>query len=166
MIAHSMGNYVLQKAMSAAWTRKINHCSLVFLINSSWLPPTLITIFSMRAGAPDNNDGQAIVNLSYRITALYSGKHSVLGLSAGLKHFGTRRLGRSGLANCPPLVDALPATDNVWDVDCSSFFKQDVNAQAIHGTYFETPETIGLMREILRGIDRGVLESRGSNNRR
>ena len=32
MVAHSMGNYVLQKAMSAAWTRK-NQPLLVSLIN-------------------------------------------------------------------------------------------------------------------------------------
>jgi hypothetical protein len=55
----------------------------------------------------------------------------------------------------------LPATDNVWDVDCSSFFKPAVGGQAIHGAYFETPETIDLMRDILRGIDRGVLKARG-----
>jgi esterase/lipase superfamily enzyme len=161
MIAHSMGNYVLQKAMSAAWTRK-NQPLLASLLNQLVMVAADVDNDLFDTGAPDNNDGQAIVNLSYRITALYSGKDSVLGLSAGLKHFGTRRLGRSGLANCPPLVDALPATDNVWDVDCSSFFKQDVNGQAIHGAYFETPETIGLMREILRGIDRGVLEAAGA----
>jgi len=161
MIAHSMGNYVLQKAMSAAWTRK-NQPLLASLLNQLVMVAADVDNDLFDTGAPDNNDGQAIVNLSYRITALYSGKDSVLGLSAGLKHFGTRRLGRSGLANRPPLVDVLPATDNVWDVDCSSFFKQDVNGQAIHGAYFETPETIGLMREILRGIDRGVLEAAGA----
>jgi len=108
-------------------------------------------------GAPDNGDGGAIVNLSYRITALYSGRDAVLGASAGLKHFGTRRLGRSGLANRPPLVTQLPATDNVWDVDCSSFFAPTVSGQDIHGAYFVTDGTIELMRQILRGIDRGVL---------
>jgi len=85
-------------------------------------------------------------------------------MSAGLKHFGTRRLGRSGLANRPPLVTQLPATDNVWDVDCSSFFAPDVSGEAIHGTYFETDGTIELMRQILRGIDRGVLETTGITN--
>ncbi len=71
-------------------------------------------------GAPDNNDGNAIANFTYRITALYSGRDSVLGASAGLKHFGMRRLGRSGLPNHPPLADASSPTDNVWDVDCSA----------------------------------------------
>ncbi len=161
MIAHSMGNYVLQKAMSAAWTRK-NQPLLASLLNQLVMVAADVDNDLFDTGAPDNNDGQAIVNLSYRLTALYSGKDSVLGLSAGLKHFGTRRLGRSGLPNRPPLVDTLPATDNVWDVDCSSFFKPEVNGQAIHGAYFETRETIDLMRKILRGIDRGVLQAAGA----
>jgi hypothetical protein len=74
-----------------------------------------------------------------------------------MKHFGTRRLGRSGLANRPPLVTQLPATDNVWDVDCSSFFAPDVSGESIHGAYFVTDGTIELIRQILRGIDRSVL---------
>jgi hypothetical protein len=62
-----------------------------------------------------------MVNLTYRITGLYSGRDEVLGASAGLKQFGTRRLGRSGLAHRPPMVIAPPATDNVWDVDSLRF---------------------------------------------
>jgi hypothetical protein len=111
------------------------------------------------AGAPDNDDGRGLVNLCYRITALYSGKDAVLGMSAGLKHFGTRRLGRSGLANRPPSVTQPPPTDNVWDIDCSSFFSANINGENIHGAYFVTDGTIELMRQILRGIDRGVLQA-------
>ena len=48
------------------------------------------SLFDM--GAPDNNDGSATANLTYRITALYRGRDGVLGASAGLKHFGIRRL--------------------------------------------------------------------------
>jgi len=43
----------------------------------------------------------------------HSGKDPVLGLSAGLKHFGKRRLGRSGIDH------DFPVPDNVWDIDCS-----------------------------------------------
>jgi esterase/lipase superfamily enzyme len=156
MIAHSMGNYVLQKAMTAAWTRK-NQPLLASLVNQLIMVAADVDNDIFDAGASDNGDGQAIVNLTYRITGLYSGKDAVLGLSAGMKHFGTRRLGRSGLANRPPLVTQLPATDNVWDVDCSSFFAPSVSGQDIHGAYFVTDGTIELMRQILRGIDRGVL---------
>jgi hypothetical protein len=76
--------------------------------------------------------------------------------SAGLKHFGARRLGRSGLSHRPPLVSAPPETDNVWDIDCSSFFPANAGGGVSHGAYFVTDATIELMRQILRGIDRGV----------
>jgi len=49
----------------------------------------------------------------------------------------------------------------VWDVDCSSFFPPDVGGEAIHGAHFDTPKVIGLMRQILRGKDRGVLKATG-----
>lgn len=160
LIAHSMGNYVVQKAMAAAWTRK-NQPLLVSLINQLLMVAADVDNDLFDAGAPDNNDGSAVVNLTYRITALYSGRDEVLGASAGLKHFGTRRLGRAGLANRPPLVTQPPKTDNVWDVDCSGFFPASVSGTDIHGAYFVTDETIELMRQILRGVDRNVLSNTG-----
>ncbi len=160
VIAHSMGNYVLQKAMAAAWTRK-NQPLLVSLINQLLMVAADVDNDLFDTGAPDNGDGSAIVNLTYRITALYSGRDEVLGASAGLKHFGTRRLGRAGLAHRPPLVTQPPQTDNVWDVDCSSFFPATVSGTDIHGSYFVTDRTIELMRQILRGVDRGVLATTG-----
>jgi esterase/lipase superfamily enzyme len=161
LIAHSMGNYLLQKAMAAAWTRK-NQPLLVTLINQLVMVAADVDNSLFDAGAPDNDDGAAMVNLTYRITALYSGRDAVLGASAGLKHFGARRLGRSGLATRPPLITAQPQTDNVWDVDCSDFFPGDVSGEAVHGAYFDTAATIELMRQILRGIDRGVLIKSGA----
>jgi len=160
LIAHSMGNYVVQKAMAAAWTRK-NQPLLVTLINQLIMVAADVDNDLFDADAADNADGDAIANLSYRITALYSGRDAVLGASAGLKHFGTRRLGRSGLAHRPPIVDVPPATDNVWDVDCSTFFPAEVDGSSIHGAYFVTDATINLMRQVLRGIDRKVLDELG-----
>jgi hypothetical protein len=58
------------------------------------------------------------------------------GVSGGLKHFGVRRLGRTGLSTRPPLADPASRTDNVWDVDCFSFFPSEVDGAAIHGAYF------------------------------
>jgi esterase/lipase superfamily enzyme len=161
MIAHSMGNYLLQKAMAATWTRQ-NQPLLTVLLNQLLMVAADVDNDLFDAGAPDNGDGQGVVNLSYRITALYSGKDAVLGMSAGLKHFGTRRLGRSGLASRPPLVTQPPPTDNVWDVDCSSFFAANISGENIHGAYFVTDGIIELMRQILRGIDRGVLQAAGA----
>jgi esterase/lipase superfamily enzyme len=160
LIAHSMGNYLLQKAMAAAWTRK-NQPLLVTLINQLVMVAADVDNNLFDAGAPDNADGAATVNLTYRITALYSGRDAVLGSSAGLKHFGSRRLGRSGLATRPPLVTTQPQTDNVWDIDCSDFFPGNISGESVHGAYFDTEATIELMRQILRGIDRGVLEKSG-----
>jgi len=153
MISHSMGNYVLQKAMAAAWTRK-NQPLLVSLINQLVMVAADVDNDLFESDASDGTDGDAVANLTYRITALYSGRDAVLGASAGLKHFGTRRLGRSGLAVRPP-----EGKDNVWDVDCSGFFPATVAGMAIHSAYFDTRATLDLMRDILRGIDRSVLET-------
>lgn len=153
MIAHSMGNYLLQKAMAAAWTRK-NQPLLLSLLNQLLMVAADVDNDLFEAGASDGSDGNAIANLTYRVTALTSGRDEVLGMSAGLKHFGTRRLGRSGLAVRPPTH-----TDNVWDVDCSSFFPPATAGKDIHSAYFETAGTLALMRQILRGVDRGVLDA-------
>ena len=157
LIAHSMGNYLLQKAMAAAWTRK-NQPLLVSLVNQLLMVAADVDNDLFDSGAADNGDGNAIANLTYRITSLFTGRDAALGASAGLKHFGTRRLGRSGLANRPPAVTSRPATDNVWDIDCSSFFPQNVTGIAVHSAYFATDGTVALMRQVLRGIDRGILE--------
>lgn len=153
IIAHSMGNYVLQKAMQIAWTRK-NQPLLVSLINQLVMVAADVDN-DLFAGlqADDGADGIAMKNLIYRITALYSGRDPVLGMSAGFKHFGARRLGRSGLeahSFAPP---------NVWDVDCSKLFSE--RQTNIHSAYFEEPRTIELMRGILTGLDRGVLQDAG-----
>jgi hypothetical protein len=59
------------------------------------------------------------------------------------------------------LITSLPQTDNVWDVDCSAFFPPAISGTSIHGAYFVTDATIDLMRQILKGIDRGVLVKSG-----
>jgi esterase/lipase superfamily enzyme len=155
VISHSMGNYVVQKAMAAAWTRK-NQPLLVSLINQLVMVAADVDNDLFESNASDGSDGDAVANLTYRITALYSGRDAVLGASAGLKHFGTRRLGRSGLAVRPPTDK-----DNVWDVDCSSFFPDSVAGMSIHSAYFDNAGVIKLMGDILRGFDRSVLESLG-----
>ena len=155
LIAHSMGNYVTQKAMAAAWTRK-NQPLLVTLINQLVMVAADVDNDVFETSSIDAGDGAALANLCYRITALYSGRDAVLGASAGLKHFGTRRLGRSGLAVRPPTT-----FDNVWDIDCSSFFPPTVEGIQIHNAYFDTAGTLALMRELLRGIDRSVLATLG-----
>ncbi len=102
IIAHSMGNYVTQKALSSVWKRN-NQPLSVSLINQLVMVAADVDNDLFDAKGEDATDGEAVANLSYRISSLYSGRDDVLGTSAGLKHFGTRRLGRSGLATEPPL---------------------------------------------------------------
>jgi hypothetical protein len=103
-----------------------------------------------------HGDGGGIANLTYRVTALDTGRDSVLGASSGLKHFGKRRLGRSGL----DLTYAIP--DNVWEVDGSKLIDSKLNGINVHGAYFtQQAKCYDLMRAALRGIDRSVLVSEG-----
>jgi esterase/lipase superfamily enzyme len=125
---------------------------LVSLINQLVMVAADVDNDLFEPSAHDGSDGNAIANLTYRITSIYSGRDAVLGASAGLKHFGTRRLGRSGLAVRPPT-----RTDNVWDIDCSSFFPESVGGMSIHSAYFENAEVVKLIGDILRGVDRSVL---------
>jgi esterase/lipase superfamily enzyme len=153
IIAHSMGNYALEYAMNALWTRK-NQPLLVSLMLEVLMVAADVDNDLFRAGENvTHGDGEGLANLSYRITALYTGRDDVLGASAGLKHFGKRRLGRAGLD------DTCPVPDNVWDIDCTNLFMRQVNGIEIHGEYFDPSETqiYGLFRELLKGSDRSIL---------
>jgi esterase/lipase superfamily enzyme len=155
VIAHSMGNYVVENAMNVVWTRK-NRPLLVSLINQLVMVAADVDNDLFRAGDNvEHGDGEGIANLCYRITAMYSGKDSVLGASAGLKHFGKRRLGRSGLDR------TCPIPDNVWDIDCSNLFGNKVSGLEVHSAYFNQQNCYDLMRQLLRGIDRSVLVGTG-----
>jgi len=155
VIAHSMGNYLVQNALATAWTRK-NQPLLVSLINQLAMVAADVDNDLFEPGSSDGSDGNAVANLTYRVTSLYSGRDAVLGASAGLKHFGTRRLGRSGLAVRPPT-----GKDNVWDNDCSSFFPDSVDGLHIHGEYFNNAGVMKLVGNLLRGMDRSVLAALG-----
>lgn len=158
IIAHSMGNYLLERAMFVLW-RRINQPLLVSLVNQLLMVAADVDNDLFKSGETvHNTDGDAIANLTYRVTALYSGLDAVLGSSAGLKHFGKRRLGRSGLD------ETCPLPDNVWEVDCTPLLPGGANypdGWKVHSIYFEDDKIISLMREILRGVDRGILVARG-----
>ncbi len=160
VISHSMGNYVMQRALATVWTRK-NQPLLTSLINQLVMIAADVDNDLFESNSSDGTDGDAMANLTYRITSLFSGRDAVLGASAGLKHFGTRRLGRSGLAFRPPDNADHSYKDNVWDIDCSSFFPDTVTGLQIHGAYFDTPGVMKLVGDILSGLDRTVLDSLG-----
>jgi hypothetical protein len=162
LIAHGYGNYVLQKAMSATWVQKYR--PNVSFINQLLMVAPDVSSDLFDVGSPDHYDGLAMVNLTYRIVVLYSGRDAFLAAPSGLKHAGTRRLGRAGLANRPPLGDAPPHIDNVWDVDCSSFFPPNLGGEDIHSAYFVTDGTINLMRQVLRGTDPDLADFKERHN--
>ena len=60
-----MGNYLLQKAMAAAWTRK-GQPLLTTLINQLVMAAADVDNNLFDVGAPDNDDGSAMANLIYR----------------------------------------------------------------------------------------------------
>ncbi len=150
LIAHSMGNYVVENAMNSAWTRK-NRPLLMSLINQYLMVAADVDNDIFSAGdAVTHGDGEGIANLTYRATAMFSGKDAVLGMSTGLKHFGKRRLGRSGLDR------TCPIPDNVWDIDCSNFFGA-FNGIQVHSAYFDVQGCYDLMRTLLQGTDRKIV---------
>jgi esterase/lipase superfamily enzyme len=156
IIAHSMGNFLLHRAMATNWTRH-NQPLLVSLVNQLLMVAADVDNDLFEPTSDYATDGRAVANLTYRVTSLFTGRDDVLGSSAGLKHFGTRRLGRSGLAVRPP----SGGVDNVWDVDCSTLIPKSFGGISVHGSYFETKDVLDLMRQILRGVDRMVLDRLG-----
>jgi esterase/lipase superfamily enzyme len=152
VLAHSMGNWVLQNALQYTWER-YNKPLLVSLINQCVMVAADVDNDLFAGGESIGVGGsEGMANLCYRITALYSGKDSVLGMSAGLKHFGKRRLGRSGLDH------GVKEPDNVWDFDCSALFKPDEDE--IHSAYFWTSKIQRVLRAVLQGYDRDIIKAR------
>jgi esterase/lipase superfamily enzyme len=151
IVAHSMGNYVLQEAMNIAWERKNKPLS-VSLVNQLLMVAADVDNDLFKTGENVGAaDGEGAANLTYRISALYSPRDPVLGVSAGLKHFGKRRLGRSGLDL------TYPVPDNVWDLDCTDLFPNGTVAADVHSAYFASPKVIEKMRSILQGLDRSLI---------
>lgn len=148
VISHSMGNYVLQKALAVA-SRKLNNPQLITLIHQVAMVAADVDNDLFQQDQPQDGDGSLMANLCYRIGALFTGRDEVLGASAGLKHFGKRRLGRSGLA------DADAVYDNVFDLDVTGVLPPD--ATNIHSAVFEHAGTLQLLRKLLQGRDRALL---------
>ena len=151
VIAHSMGNWVLQNALKYTWER-YNKPLLVSLINQCVMVAADVDNDLFASGESIGAGGaEGMANLCYRITALYSAKDSVLGMSAGLKHFGKRRLGRSGLDG------EVTEPDNVWDFDCSALFNP--GETDIHSGYFKSPKIRKVIKAVLQGYDRDIIKA-------
>jgi esterase/lipase superfamily enzyme len=146
VISHSMGNFVMQNALAIA-AKKLNSPQLITLIHQLVMVAADVDNDIFQKEKPDDSDGHLMSNLCYRIAALYTGLDAVLGASAGLKHFGTRRLGRSGLA------DRDGVWDNVFDLDVTNLIEKN----NIHSAVFESEDSVNLLRQILIGVDRHFL---------
>lgn len=144
VIAHSMGNYVMQNALAIA-SKKLNNPQLVTLVHQLIMVAADVDNDLFQDDKPADSDGALMTNLCYRICALYSGLDQVLGASAGLKHFGTRRLGRSGLA------DPSRTQDNVSQFDVTPLIEGIRNT---HSAVFDSPKAMALVRTLLQGKDR------------
>jgi len=144
IIAHSMGNYVVQKGLAVA-ARRLNSPQLITLVHQLAMVAADVDNDLFQTDQKEGEDGSLMANLCYRIGALFTGLDDVLGASAGLKHFGKRRLGRSGLA------DRTKVWDNVFDWDVSDLIDK---RKKIHSAVFDSPKSMALLEEILRGVDR------------
>ena len=152
VIAHSMGNYVMQNALAIA-SKKLNNPQLVSLVHQLVMVAADVDNDLFQTDKPADSDGALMANVCYRISALYTGLDQVLGASAGLKHFGTRRLGRSGLA------DPHCVWDNVCAFDVTALVRHIPGA---HSAVFESPSAMALLQNILRGTDRKVIMDSGA----
>ena len=148
VISHSMGNYVLQKALAIA-SKKLNNPQLITLIHQVAMVAADEDNDLFQKDQPQDSNGSLMANLCYRIGALYTGRDAVLGASAGLKHFGKRRLGRSGLA------DPTTIYDNIFDLDVTNILPK--SAANIHSAVFDNAATLKVLRLLLMGRDRELL---------
>jgi esterase/lipase superfamily enzyme len=122
IITHSMGNFLAQVGLWHLWTRKNSPLGVSFVNQMLMIAADVDNDVFDSGEHVGDGDGEGIANLSYRVTAFYSGRDPVLGVSAGLKHFLKRRLGRSGLdRTADPGNPATP--DNFWDTDCTFLTK-------------------------------------------
>jgi esterase/lipase superfamily enzyme len=148
VIAHSMGNYVLQKALAVA-SKRVHAPQGATLVHQVAMVAADVDADLFQKDKPVDSDGSLMADLCYRIVALYTGRDQALGASAGLKHGWTRRLGRSGLA------DAKNVWDNVADVDVTDLLE---NARGdAHSAVFKHPASMELLRRVLIGVDRKLL---------
>jgi len=152
VIAHSMGNYVMENALAIA-SKKLNNPQLISLINQLVMVAADVDNDIFQKDKPSDSDGVLMSNLCYRISAMYSGLDQVLGASAGLKHFGIRRLGRSGIA------DPTNVWDNICQFDVTALIQGIENS---HSAVFESPSAMSLLRSILQGTDRKVIVNSGA----
>jgi esterase/lipase superfamily enzyme len=152
VIAHSMGNYVLEETLS-------------YLADEIGDPPGggLIDQTLMVAADVDNDIlqpgglGEAIANFSYWVTVYFSRHDDTLRKSQRLKHKGKRRLDRNGPEDYGQL------RDNVGALDCRNL-ATDAQANrydtSVHSCYRRVPGILRDMQLTMAGLDREIIPGR------
>lgn len=153
MLAHSMGNYVLREGLDYFW-KHVGYPWDDIYFTQALMFAADIAYDSLESGG----SGQAISSFSHRVTAYYSIHDDILGLSARVKHFGTRRLGRSG----PEGYGKLP--ENVVGVDCSGVATpgnaEKFEAGSVHSSYRSIPAILKDFVATMAGQDRAAIPNR------
>lgn len=153
MLAHSMGNYVLREGLDYFWKHVGYPWDDIYFAQTLMFAAD-IAYDSLKSGG----SGQAISSFSHRLTFYYSIHDDVLGLSTSVKHFGSRRLGRSG----PESYDDLP--ENVVGVDSSKVANPDnaekFKADGVHSSYRVIPDILKDFVATMSGQDRAAIPNR------
>jgi len=153
MLAHSMGNYVLREGLNYFW-KHVGYPWDDIYFTQTLMFAADIAYDSLKSGG----GGQAISSFSHRVTFYYSNHDDVLGLSTGAKHFGSRRLGRSG----PQSYEELP--ENVVGVDCSNVATPEnatkFKAGGVHPCYRFIPDILKDFVATMSGVDRAAIPNR------
>ncbi|MFQ5899727.1 MAG: alpha/beta hydrolase [Candidatus Methylomirabilia bacterium] len=153
MLAHSMGSYLLREGLNYFWKHMGYPWGDIYFAQTLMFAAD-IAYDSLRNGG----SGQAISSFSHRVTAYYSIHDDILGLSRGVKHFGARRLGRSG----PAEYGELP--ENVVGVDCSRIATPEnakkFRAGRVHSSYRVIPAILKEFVATMSGQDRAAIPNR------
>ena len=150
MISHSMGNYVLREGLSY-FSKQVGYPRNDIYFTQTLLLGADISYNSLEL----DGSGRSICDFSHRVTAYFNKNDNVLGLSRGVKHFGNRRLGRSG----PSDYSKLP--QNVVAVDCCKVANKEIcKKSSIHSSYFVISEELNDFVSTMNGIDRGAIPGR------
>ncbi len=142
IIAHSMGNYVLQKGMREYWDMDDRPENCIVANQVIMVAADIKNDLFNNIVPNQDSDGGAIANLSSRVIALYNPNDSILWVSGDIH--GNLRLGESGLDK------SSPVPNNVSDINCSNLVQ--TGQPNIHSCYFYEPKILDLMEKILRDM--------------
>lgn len=160
VVAHSMGNYVLQEALTS-YSPQVGTPTNYPLLCETVMVGADVDNDVLEVG----NDGDAICRFSRRVTVYYNRFDSVLLTSQTAKHAGTQRLGRNGPAdfsNLDPKVTAVDCSNVITAQGSGPIDTAIQSLTQIHSGYFSSPSFYDDLRYTLLSVDRSVIPTRQS----